>query len=179
MLGKRVFFLTGTDEHGEKVQKTPRRKASPPGSSPTSRDQLPGPHPGLTISNTDFIRTTEPRHYASVQRPLPQVARQRDIYLETTRWYCVPTRRTGRRCSSRTGIARRAPPRGEAEEPSFFFRSRNTRSRSRLLPETPVVHPAGEPPQRGGRLRRGGLNDLSVSRTSLSWGIPVPERRGM
>ncbi|OIP36019.1 MAG: methionine--tRNA ligase [Deltaproteobacteria bacterium CG2_30_66_27] len=182
MLGERVFFLTGTDEHGEKVQKTAAAK----GLSPRElADQVVanflGLTPALTISNTGFIRTTEPRHYASVQDLFRKSLANGDIYLgEYEGWYCVPDEAywTGLQLvdGNCPTCGRRVEKR---KEPSYFFRL--SKYQEPLL-DYYRKHPGFiRPESRRNEVVafvEGGLNDLSVSRTSLSWGIPVPEAPG-
>jgi len=102
MKGKRVYFLTGTDEHGEKVQKSATQKGlSPRQLADQVVTNFQGLSPALTISNTGFIRTTEPRHYASVQDLFRRSLANGDIYLgEYEGGTASRTRRTGRSGSS-------------------------------------------------------------------------------
>lgn len=182
MLGKRVFFLTGTDEHGEKVQKT----AAVKGLSPRElADQVvtnfEGLTPALTISNTGFIRTTEPRHYASVQDLFRKSLANGDIYLgDYEGWYCVPDEAywTGLQLAD-GNCPTCGRPVEKRKEPSYFFRL--SKYQEPLL-DYYRKHPDFiRPESRRNEVVafvEGGLNDLSVSRTSLSWGIPVPDAPG-
>ncbi len=182
MLGKRVFFLTGTDEHGEKVQKTAASKGlSPRELADRVVTNFEGLTPALTISNTGFIRTTEPRHYASVQDLFRKSLANGDIYLgEYEGWYCVPDEAywtelqlVGGNCPTC------GRPVEKRKEPSYFFRL--SKYRQPLL-DFYREHPSFiRPESRRNEVVafvEGGLNDLSVSRTSLSWGIPVPGAPG-
>ena len=184
MKGKRVYFLTGTDEHGEKVQKSATQK----GLSPRQlADQVvmnfQGLSPALTISNTGFIRTTEPRHYASVQDLFRRSLANGDIYLgEYEGWYCVPDEAywTERQLADAGGNCPTCGrPVEKRKEPSYFFRL--SRYQDRLLRyygENPGFIRPEERRNEVVAFVAGGLNDLSVSRTSLSWGIPVPDAPG-
>jgi len=182
MKGKRVFFLTGTDEHGEKVQKTAAaRGLSPRELADRVVTNFQGLSPALTISNTGFIRTTEPRHYASVQNLFRRSLANGDIYLgEYEGWYCVPDEAywtelqlTGGNCPTC------GRPVEKRKEPSYFFRL--SRYQEPLLDYYRKNPGFIRPESRRNEVIafvEGGLNDLSVSRTSLSWGIPVPDAPG-
>jgi methionyl-tRNA synthetase len=182
MKGKRVFFLTGTDEHGEKVQKTAAaRGLSPRELADRVVTNFQGLSPALTISNTGFIRTTEPRHYASVQNLFRKSLANGDIYLgEYEGWYCVPDEAywtelqlTGGNCPTC------GRPVEKRKEPSYFFRlSKYQEPLLAYYRENPgFIRPESRRNEVTAFVE-GGLNDLSVSRTSLSWGIPVPDAPG-
>ena len=182
MLGKRVFFLTGTDEHGEKVQKTAAAKGlSPRELADQVVTNFQGLTPALTIGNTGFIRTTEPRHYASVQDLFRKSLANGDIYLgEYEGWYCVPDEAYWTALQLADGNCPTCGrPVEKRKEPSWFFRL--SKYQEPLL-DYYRKHPSFiRPESRRNEVVdfvEGGLNDLSVSRTSLSWGIPVPEAPG-
>ena len=182
MLGKRVFFLTGTDEHGEKVQKTAAAKGlSPRELADQVVTNFQGLTPALTISNTGFIRTTEPRHYASVQDLFRKSLANGDIYLgDYEGWYCVPDEAYWTALQLADGNCPTCGrPVEKRKEPSYFFRL--SKYQEPLL-DYYRKHPSFiRPESRRNEVVafvEGGLNDLSVSRTSLSWGIPVPEAPG-
>ncbi len=178
MAGKRVFFLTGTDEHGEKVQKS----ASAQGLAPRELadrvvTRFQGLSGALSISNDDFIRTTEPRHYASVQTIFRRSLDNGDIYLgEYTGWYCTPCEAywTEREIAEGNCPDCRRPVE-KRREPSYFFRlSKFQEPLLAYYAENPsFIRPASRRNEVIAFVE-GGLNDLSVSRTSLAWGIPVP-----
>ncbi len=182
MKGRKVFFLTGTDEHGEKVQKsaalqglTPRELAD----RVVTRFQ--GLTPALDITNDDFIRTSEPRHYASVQALFRKSLANGDIYLgEYEGWYCTPDESywtdlqlvDGKCPECRRPVEKR-------KEPSYFFRL--SKFRKPLLEYYERNPKFIRPESRRNEVVAfvaGGLNDLSLSRTSLTWGIPVPDHPG-
>jgi methionyl-tRNA synthetase len=182
MRGKKVFFLTGTDEHGEKVQKTAASKGlSPRELADQVVTNFQGLTPALTISNTGFIRTTEQRHYASVQDLFRKSLANGDIYLgEYEGWYCVPDEAYWTDLQLTDGNCPTCGrPVEKRKEPSWFFRL--SKYQEPLL-EHYRKHPDFiRPESRRNEVVafvEGGLNDLSVSRTSLSWGIPVPEAPG-
>jgi len=182
MKGKKVFFLTGTDEHGEKVQKsaaaqglTPRELAD----RVVSRFQ--GLSEALHLSNTGFIRTTEPRHHASVQEMFRRSLARGDIYLgEYEGWYCTPCESYWTDLQAEGGLCpdcRR--PLTRRKEPSYFFRlSKYQRPLLEYYERNPrFIRPESRRNEVIAFVEAG-LNDLSVSRTSLSWGIPVPGAPG-
>ena len=178
-----VFFLTGTDEHGQKVEKA----AADAGVEPqVFVDQVSAVFhdlaQSLQITNDDFIRTTEQRHKDSCAALWRTLIASGDIYLGAYEgWYAVrdeafygegelTTRPDG------TKIAPSGAPVEWVREPSYFFRL--SAWQDRLL-EFYDAHPDFIAPnsRRNEVLSfvRGGLTDLSVSRTSFRWGIPVPD----
>jgi methionyl-tRNA synthetase len=185
--GHDVFFLTGTDEHGLKMLQTAGREgltaqALADRNSAVFREM----DAALGVSYDDFIRTTEPRHHRSVQEIWRRMAANGDIYKEKyAGWYSVrdeayyaesETELTeqGERIATSTGT-----PVTWTEEDSFFFRL--SAYQERLL-----AHYEAHPEFIGPRERRnevisfvkGGLDDLSISRTTFDWGIPVPDAAG-
>ena len=182
MKGHKVFFLTGTDEHGEKVQKT----AAVQGITPRELadrvvTRFQGLTPALDITNDDFIRTSEPRHYASVQALFRKSLANGDIYLgEYEGWYCTPDESywtdlqlvDGKCPECRRPVEKR-------KEPSYFFRL--SKYQKPLLDYYEKNPKFIRPESRRNEVVSfvaGGLNDLSLSRTSLTWGIPVPDHPG-
>jgi methionyl-tRNA synthetase len=181
--GRRVFFLTGTDEHGQKVEKS----AAAAGKAPLEFcDEVSGNFralaAALNISNDDFIRTTEPRHIRSCQALWAELERRGEIYLGTyAGWYAVRDEAfyAEDEVSEPDGEGRRFGPTGApvdwVEEPSYFFRL--SAWGERLL-EFYESNPAAVLPEsRRNEVTsfvRQGLRDLSVSRTTFSWGIKVP-----
>jgi len=179
LLGDDVMYLTGTDEHGLKIQ----RAAEEAGMTPQAFADSIAPKfaeawKHLNIANDDFIRTTEPRHRAAVQELLQRCYDAGDIELDLYRGkYCV-------RCEEyytddellEGGLCPiHKLPVEEFEEENYFFRL--SRFQDRLL-EWYAAHPNAIVPEFRGKealgLIRSGLRDFSVSRTSLDWGIPLP-----
>ncbi len=174
--GEDVFFLTGTDEHGLKVQQAAEANGV------TSREwadrtveRFKDAWRLLDISNDDFIRTTEPRHYAAVTKLLQACYDAGDIELDTYRgWYSVSDEEY-----VAVGDVEEYRARGrkvvEMEEENYFFRL--SRYQDRLLQwydaHPDVIHPGSRRNEVIG-LIKGGLHDFSVSRTSLTWGVPIP-----
>ena len=176
--GKRTYFLTGTDEHGQKVEKAAgQADLSPQAFTDRVSTRFRDLATQMRLTNDDFIRTTEARHTRAVQH-LWRVLRERDqIYLGTyAGWYSVPDEAFFAESELVDGKA----PTGAAvewvEEPSYFFRlSAWQEPLLRLYEERPDFI---LPPARRNEVTsfvRGGLQDLSVSRTSFAWGIPVPD----
>lgn len=173
-----TFFLTGTDEHGQKVEKA----AAASGQSPQEfvdkvGKQFRGLWDKLGISNDDFIRTTEERHKKAATALWETVQKNGDIYLgEYEDWYCTP-------CESfwteKQLVNGKCPDCGrpveKLKEPSYFFRL--SKFGQPLLDHIEKTPGFIKPDYRRNEIvsfLKEGLRDLSVSRTSFSWGIPVP-----
>lgn len=184
--GKDVMFLTGTDEHGEKVAKTAEKKAvSPKAFADQNAAAFEAMDKTLNISHDDFIRTTELRHYAASQAIWKKLQERGDIYLgKYEGWYSV--REEGYFTEAeltKNGNGQMITPNGtEAEwvvEPSYFFKlSAYTDKLLKLYESNPEFI---QPQTRRNEIisfvaQEGGLRDISVSRhkSRLSWGIPVP-----
>jgi methionyl-tRNA synthetase len=186
--GRRVHFLTGTDEHGQKVEKA----AAAAGLAPQAFcDRVSQNFRETTvlmnISNDDFIRTTEERHIRACQGLWQAIAarktpRGRDnIYLGSyAGWYAVRDEAFYGEDELSTGPdgKKRAPSGAEVEwveEPSYFFRLSDWEDW--LIAHFDRHPEAIAPASRRNEVLsfvKGGLHDLSISRTSFSWGIPVP-----
>ncbi|MBV9860739.1 MAG: methionine--tRNA ligase [Alphaproteobacteria bacterium] len=179
--GRRVKFLTGTDEHGQKVERsaealglTPRQFANQVSAAFRDMDRL------LDISNDDYIRTTEPRHVRGVQALWQELERRGEIYLgRFAGWYCVRDEAFYDESELVDGPGGKKAPTGAEvewlEEENYFFRL--SAWQDRLLAWYEANPDAVAPPSRRNEVIsfvRGGLKDLSISRTSFSWGIPVP-----
>ncbi|MEQ8387929.1 MAG: methionine--tRNA ligase [Alphaproteobacteria bacterium] len=180
--GHDVFFLTGTDEHGQKVEQAAARAGVDP---QTFADRVSQNFRDLTgilnLSNDDFIRTTEARHTRAAQALWQRMVESGDIYLGTyAGWYSVRDEAfyAENELSEGEGGRKIAPSGAEVEwveEPSYFFRL--SAWSERLL-----AHYKAHPEAIGPDSRRNevlsfiasGLRDLSISRTSFSWGVEVP-----
>jgi len=180
--GNKVFFLTGTDEHGLKIQKAAEKKNLDPLSfcnqvSETFNDLTKK----LNLSNDDFIRTTEKRHYIAVNEIWNRLVKSGDIYLSKYKgWYSVSDeayynpdeviKKNGKTYSSFSGSQVEW-----VEEESYFFKLSSWEKKllkfyadneNFILPisrRNEVIN-----------FVKGGLKDLSISRTSFTWGIKVP-----
>jgi methionyl-tRNA synthetase len=179
--GRRVYFLTGTDEHGQKVEQSAGKAGVEPQAfvDRVSR-QFRELAQFMQISNDDFICTSEPRHKAGVQALWRELVRRDQIYLgRYAGWYSVRDETYFAESELVNGMAPTGAPVEWVEEPSYFFRlSAWQEPLLRLYEERPDFI---LPPSRRNEVIsfvKGGLQDLSVSRTSFSWGIPVPDDPG-
>ncbi|MGB9886943.1 MAG: methionine--tRNA ligase [Moorellales bacterium] len=176
--GYDVWFLTGSDEHGQKIQ----RKAQEAGVSPQEYvDRIVATFQDLWqrlgISYDDFLRTTEPRHQRAVQALFRKLQQRGDIYKSTYEgWYCTPCEtfwtesRLVDGCCPDCG----RPVERVAEEGYFFRLSKYQDALLRYLEENPDFI---QPPSRYNEMVnfvRSGLEDLCISRTTFDWGVPVP-----
>ena len=184
--GRRVMFLTGTDEHGQKVEKAAAAAGVDPQAftdrvSQNFRDLATA----MDFTHDDFIRTTEPRHIAAAQAIWRALEERGEIYLGAYEgWYAV--RDEAFYVESDTSVdaqgVRRAPTGAEVEwlsEPSYFFRL--SAWGDRLLAFYRDNPDFIAPDSRRNEVMRfveGGLQDLSVSRTTFRWGVPAPEKEG-
>uniref|UniRef100_A0A8J4M6I7 Methionine--tRNA ligase n=1 Tax=Acidicaldus sp. TaxID=1872105 RepID=A0A8J4M6I7_9PROT len=180
--GYEVFFLTGTDEHGQKVEKA----AAEAGLDPQRfTDQVAADFRDMAarmnISNDDFIRTTEPRHKRACAELWRRLEAHGAIYLgHYEGWYAVRDEafyNQGELTLGADGI-RRAPSGAPVEwvrEPSYFFRLSSWQDKLLEFHEKnpDFIAPAA---RRNEVLSfiRSGLEDLSISRASFTWGVPVP-----
>ena len=179
MTGYDVFFLTGTDEHGQKIQQTALAKGITPlelaDRTVVNFKEL---WKVLGISNDDFIRTTEDRHCRTVQAIFKKLLDQGDIYKGAYEgWYCVPCETYVPESSM--GEDKTCPdcrrPLQMMKEESYFFRA--SKYVDQLLEYYEKNLRAVMPKSRYNEIvsfLKGGVRDQSISRTTLKWGIPVP-----
>ncbi len=177
--GREVFFLTGTDEHGQKVE----RSAAEQGLKPIELadrtvERFKAVWEALHISNDDFIRTTEPRHRRAVEEIFRRINEAGDIYMgEYEGLYCVPceTFWTDLQVGEEGGCPSCGRALERLREKSYFFRMSSYEKR---LLEHIDTHPEFiQPESRRNEVLsfvRQGLKDLSISRTTFDWGLPVP-----
>jgi methionyl-tRNA synthetase len=185
--GYDVMFLTGTDEHGEKVAKTAEKNdMSPKAFADKNAAYFQAMAKTLNISNDDFIRTTEPRHYAASQAIWKKLKEKGDIYLgKYEGWYSVREEAYFAEDEIRTAEdGHKFSPNGTevawVVEPSYFFKlSSYTEKLLKLYEDHPEFI---QPQSRRNEVisfvkQEGGLKDLSISRhkSRLEWGIPVPD----
>ncbi len=180
LLGEDVMFLTGTDEHGQKIED----KAREAGVTPQEFvDRIvEGPRGVLdlwklmNISNDRFIRTTDDYHVRSVQRIFKKLHDNGDIYKGTYKGkYCKPCESFWTESQLVDG---KCPDCGrevqDAEEEAYFFRLSKYAGRIRdLLENTDFLEPRSRVNEMVRNFIDPGLEDLCVSRTSFSWGVPV------
>jgi len=183
LAGDDVYFLTGTDEHGQNIERAARER----GVAPIElADRVVGRYHELWaehgVSHDDFIRTTEPRHRAGVEEMVRRIEAAGDFYVAAHEgWYC-PACETfytekeldaDRRCP-----VHERPTEWKSEENVFFRLSRYQGPLLALYARRPEIV---RPETRLNEVRafvEGGLKDLSVSRAGLEWGIPFPGRPG-
>jgi methionyl-tRNA synthetase len=177
--GYEVFFLTGSDEHGQKVEKA----ANAAGETPLELadrvvKRFQALWEKLDISPSDFIRTTQERHKKGAAHLFEKVLAKGDIYLgEYEDWYCTPCETFWTETQLIDG---KCPdcnrPTEKLKEESYFFRM--SRYQEQLLAHIEANPGFIQPKSRRNEIIsfvREGLRDLSVSRTTFQWGIPVPE----
>ncbi|MFA0888892.1 MAG: methionine--tRNA ligase [Synergistales bacterium] len=179
MMGQPVLFATGTDEHGQKIQQAAEGKGlTAQQLADQTVENFRKLWTVLGISNDDFIRTTEERHFKVVTAIFEKLIAQGDVYKGTYEgWYCVP-------CETyvpeaQMGEGKTCPdckrPLEKMTEESYFFRMSNYQEPLlRFYEENPD---AILPRTRYNEIVsfiRSGLKDQSISRTTLKWGIPVP-----
>jgi methionyl-tRNA synthetase len=179
--GHDVRFLTGTDEHGIKMLQTARREGIEPRALADRNAALFREMASLLdLSNDDFIRTTEPRHIRSCQAIWEAMKANGDIYLDSySGWYSVRDEAFYAEAETDLRDGVRYGPQGSpvewVEEESYFFRLSAYQDRLlALYEENPDFIGPDERRNEVVSFVRGGLRDLSVSRTTFDWGIPVP-----
>jgi methionyl-tRNA synthetase len=181
-----VFFLTGTDEHGQKVEKAAADAGvDPQGFTDTVSAQFRDMADRLDVSYDDFIRTTEPRHKAACAALWQRIAEAGDIYLgHYEGWYAVRDEAFYDEAElvvrpDGSKVAPSGAPVEWVREPSYFFKLSAYQDRLLALYEDQpeFIAPASSRSEILSFVR-GGLNDLSISRTSFRWGIPVPDAPG-
>jgi methionyl-tRNA synthetase len=178
--GERVFFLTGTDEHGKKVPQAARDQGLEPQAFVDSMEpRWREVWQRLDISHDDYIRTTERRHERAVTRLLTAVHQngRDDIYLGTYEGlYCVSCEAYYTEDELVDGMCPiHGTPVEAMSEENYFFRL--SAYQDRLLEHYEATPGAVEPDGRRNEvlsLIKGGLRDFSISRTSFAWGVPLP-----
>ena len=180
LTGCDVMFLTGTDEHGQKIED--KAKAADKTPKEFLDEIVEGPRGILdlwklmNISNDRFIRTTDDYHVASIQKIFRRMYDKGDIYKGTYRGkYCKPCESFWTESQLVDG---KCPDCGrevtDAEEEAYFFRLSKYADRVRhLLEDTDFLEPRSRVNEMVNNFIKPGLEDLCVSRTSFSWGIPV------
>ncbi len=180
-----VLFLTGTDEHGQKIQKEAEKNKKDP---KIFCDELSDKFRDLTkilnLSNNDFIRTTEKRHYKSVYEIWDRLIKSGDIYLDKySGWYSVSDEafydedeieeKNGKKYSKTSGSLVEW-----VEEESFFFKlsSWTNKLLEHYEKNKEFILPSSRKNEVVSFVKKG-LKDLSISRTSFFWGIPVPNNK--
>jgi methionyl-tRNA synthetase len=183
LAGDDTYFLTGTDEHGQNIERTAREKGIPPiqqADLVTARCKELWRE--IAISHDDFIRTTEPRHHAGVRAIVRRIEAAGDFYSgKHEGWYCP-------RCETfytekelgpdKECLVHEAPTEWKSEDNLFFRLSKYQQPLLDLYANHPRFV---RPESRLNEVRsfvESGLKDLSVSRSGLAWGIPFPSHEG-
>lgn len=178
LTGDSVFFLTGSDEHGQKIEKAAElNNERPIELADRVVIRFMDLWKRLNISNDDFIRTTEERHKIAVQHFFEHIKAKGDIYLgEYEDWYCIPcesfwtdTQLIEGKCPDCKRDVEKV------KEESYFFRM--SKYQDQLLDYIEKNPDFIQPSYRRNEVVsfvKSGLRDLSISRTSFKWGIPVP-----
>ncbi len=179
MRGFDVMYLTGTDEHGQKIQ----RKAAEDGVTPQQYvdhivSGIKDLWSKLDISYDDFIRTTQPRHKEIVEKIFARLLEQGDIYLdEYEGWYCTPCESffTDRQVEDGNCPDCGRPVEKVKEESYFFKMSKYVDRLLKFYEENPdFIQPESRKNEMINNFIKPGLEDLAVSRTTFDWGIQVP-----
>ncbi len=181
--GDNVLFSTGTDDHGQKMFQTARDQGKTPRAlADEVTPAFEAMARRLGCAHDDFIRTSEPRHYAAVQAIWQAVASNGDIYKDSyAGWYSVRDEAFYTESEIETDadggkISPQGTPVEWLEEESYFFRLSNYQAQLLdLYKNNPEFI---QPDSRRNEIIKfveGGLKDLSVSRTAFDWGVPVPD----
>lgn len=181
--GYDVYYLTGTDEHGQKLQ----RKAESEGKTPLQFidpivEWIQDLWRMLDISHDDFIRTSEERHKKVVQQIFARLKAQGDIYLsEYEGYYCVECEAFWTEFQAKKGDQFLCPdcqrPVNLVKEKSYFFKMSKYQDRLlKYIEEHPeFIQPESRRNEMINNFLKPGLEDLCISRTTFDWGIPVPD----
>ena len=181
--GRRVYFSTGTDDHGQKMFQTARERGM---TARALADEMTAAFQNMTgllnASQDDFIRTSEARHYNAVQDIWRRIAANGDIYRDTyAGWYSVRDEAfyaDGELVEGEGGakLSPQGTPVEWVEEDSYFFRLSSYQDKLLAYYD---AHPEFiRPETRRNEIIsfvKSGLKDLSISRTSFNWGVPVPD----
>ncbi|HEY3173727.1 MAG TPA: methionine--tRNA ligase [Thermoanaerobaculia bacterium] len=182
LLGEKTWFLTGTDEHGQKIE----RAAAAQGTEPIELAnrvvlRYHELYRRFGVANDDFIRTTEPRHRRGVEELIRRIEAAGDLYLARHEgWYCASCEAF---YTEKELVDQKCPIHGEPaawqSEENVFFRLSKYAGRLREIyrREPDFVRPESRRAEVTSFVEAG-LKDLSVSRTNVKWGIPFPGRPG-
>jgi len=179
-LGEEVFFLTGTDEHGQKVAEVAQKEGlSPKDYCDKTTPRFEEAWKNLNISNDFFIRTTDPKHEKVVGEVLQKIYDKGDVYkAKYEGWYCIGCEKfmteselVDKHCSLH-------PPEKtvwKSEENWFFKLSKYVPEIIKLVEssKTNYIFPEGKRAEVLAKLKAG-INDISLSRENVEWGIPLP-----
>ena len=182
MRGFECYFLTGTDEHGQKIEQNALKEGK---DTQTYIDEKVAVFKKLwtamRISNDDFIRTTQERHMKVVQEVFTKFLKNDDVYLGSYEgWYCTP-------CESfwtdtQVGENHICPDCGrevkrEKEEAYFFKTNKYLKELEKYYDNPDVIYPLNRKTEMINTFIKPGLEDLCVSRTTFKWGVPIRENK--
>jgi methionyl-tRNA synthetase len=176
--GNEVWFLTGTDEHGQKIEKKAKEnKETPQQLADRVVERYRDCWKVYGVENDDFIRTSEPRHKKVVQEYVARLMKTGDIYLGSYEgWYCVPDETYWTETQLVDG---KCPDCGRPverlQEESYFFRMSAYEKKllAHIEANPNFIVPESRRNEVLGFIRQG-LKDISISRTTIEWGIPMP-----
>ena len=180
MQNRDVFFLTGTDEHGVKVEKSAaEHSVTPQAWADTNAAEFKRVLSLFQLTNTDFIRTTEPRHERQVQAFIERLQKSGALYKgsfegwydEGQEEYLTETR--AKECEYKSSIS--GKPLVRAQEQNWYFKlsAFSDRLKAHFESHPHFVQPSARMNEVVGRLREG-LQDVPMTRTNFTWGIPMP-----
>lgn len=178
LIGKDVFFLTGTDEHGIKIQEYAEKAGIPPKEYVDKVSaQVKGVWDLMNTSYDKFIRTTDPEHEKTVSDIFTKLYEQGDIYKsEYSGWYCTPCETFYTETQLKDG---RCPDCGAEvkktrEEAYFFKMSKYQKKLEEYIEQNPdFITPESRKKEMVNNFIKPGIQDLCVSRTTFNWGVPV------
>ncbi len=178
MQGYDVFFLTGTDEHGQKIeQEAEKRNITPKQHVDEISSAIRAEIDGLNVSYDKFIRTTDSEHEKALQRAFDRLYEQGDIYKsEYEGWYCLPCESFFTEVQLKDG---RCPDCGsevkKTKEEAYFFRlSKYQKQLEDFFAANPdFIQPESRKNEMINNFIKPGLQDFCITRTSFKWGVPV------
>ncbi|RXI47960.1 methionine--tRNA ligase [Clostridium tetani] len=178
LTGHDVLFLTGTDEHGQKIQRVAEEKGLKPKEYLDNMvDSIKELWKSMNISYDKFIRTTDDYHIESVQKIFKKLYEQGDIYKgEYEGWYCTPCESfwTESQLDDHNCPDCGRPVEKTKEEAYFFKMSKYADRLIKYIEENPhFIQPESRKNEMLNNFLKPGLQDLCISRTSFDWGIPV------
>lgn len=178
LIGNDVFMLTGTDEHGQKIQELAEQNhIKPQEYADQITNSIKENYRNLNISNDKFIRTTDDYHEAVVKKVFKKLYDQGDIYKsEYEGWYCTPCESFWTETQVESGCCPDCgrPVKKTKEEAYFFKMSKYQDRLMKHIEEHPdFIQPESRKKEMINNFLKPGLQDLCVSRTTFTWGVPV------
>lgn len=178
LIGNDVFMLTGTDEHGQKIQELAEQNhIKPQEYADQITNSIKENYRNLNISNDKFIRTTDDYHEAVVKKVFKKLYDQGDIYKsEYEGWYCTPCESFWTETQVENGCCPDCgrPVKKTKEEAYFFKMSKYQDRLMQYIEEHPdFIQPESRKKEMINNFLKPGLQDLCVSRTTFTWGVPV------